>query len=253
MYIDTHAHLNFKDFSSDYPQAISRAFEADVLRIINVGSNYLTSKRAVEIAKGGEGLYAAVGLHPVHVKEEPFDEEKFIKLVKDKKVVAIGEIGLDYYHDKENAFDQQAVFGRFLKIANITGKPVIMHSRDAGEDLMSVLMSQGQLPKGVMHCFSENWDFARVILDMGFYISFTGVITFTKNQQTLKVIEEAPLDRILIETDCPYMTPEPYRGKRNEPAYVVEVARKISEIKKIPLTKVAEQTSKNAQELFKIS
>jgi len=252
MYIDTHAHLNFKDFSSDYPQAIERAFKAGVIRIINVGSNLATSKRAVAIAKGHDGVYAAVGLHPIHVKDEQFDEEAFLKLAKDKKVVAIGEAGLDYYHNRENAFDQQTIFTKQIKLANITGKPIILHSRDAGEDLLSVLMSQKPLPEGVMHCFSENWDFARVILDMGFYLSFTGVITFTKNQQTLEVIKEAPLDRILMETDCPYMTPEPYRGKRNEPAYVVEVAKKIAEIKKIPLAKVAAETSKNAQELFKI-
>src|SRR4030042_4385824 len=250
MFIDTHAHLNFKDFENDYSQVIERAFNADVKNIINVGSNLETSKKAITIAKEFNDVYAAIGLHPIHIGDpstapgagEKFDEISFVKLAKNKKVVAIGETGLDYYYDKSNSDTQKEVFEKFLKIANLVNKPVILHSRDAGEDILAILTAQPIEPLGVMHCFSENWDFAKVVLDMGLYLSFTGVITFTKNQETLEVIREAPLDRIMIETDCPYMTPEQYRGKRNEPAYVVEVARKIAEIKKIPLEKVAEQT-----------
>ena len=253
MYIDTHAHLNFEDFENDYSQVIEKAFKAGVKNIINVGSNLETSKKAVEIAKEYQGLYAAVGLHPIHIKEEVFDEQAFLKLAKDKKVVAIGETGLDYYYDSSNAVNQKEVFSEHLKIATQLSKPVILHSRDAGQDVLSVLMNQRPLPKGVMHCFSEDWQFAKVILDMGFYLSFTGLITFTKNQNTFEVIREVPLEKIMIETDCPLATPEPYRGKRNEPAFVVEVAKKIAEIKKIPLSKVAEQTSKNAIELFKLN
>lgn len=256
IFIDTHTHLNFKEFSNDYTQVIERAFDNDVKGIINVGSNFKTSKKAIEIAqkyafRHAKGVYAAVGLHPIHTNEE-FDEEKFLKLAQNKKVVAIGETGLDYYYDKSNADLQKEVFEKHLKIAAQISKPVILHSRDAADDILTVLMSQNSLPKGVMHCFQEDWHFAKIILDMGFYISFTGLITFTKNYQTFEVIKEMPLDRILIETDCPYLTPEPYRGKRNEPAYVIEVAQKIAEIKKIPLEKVAEQTTKNAIELFKI-
>jgi TatD DNase family protein len=251
MYIDTHCHLNFKAFEGDYDATIMRAKSLRVEKIINVGSNFKTSKKAIDIASQNDGVYATIGLHPIHIKDEEFDAE-FEKLVQDKKVVAIGETGLDYYYSKDDKEKQKEVFEKHIKLANVSGKPIILHNRDAGEDLLSMLTAQGQLPKGVMHCFSENWEFAQVILDMGFLISFTGIITFSKNYEIYKVIENTPLEKIMIETDSPYLTPEPYRGKRNEPAFVIEVAKKIAAIKKIPLEKVAEQTSKNAIELFKL-
>lgn len=253
MFIDTHAHLNFEAFKNDYRQVIDRAFRRDVRTIINVGSNLETSKKAVEMAnKYSRGIYAAIGLHPIHVKDEEFNESEFTKLAGDEKVVAIGETGLDYYYDRSTKDLQKEVFEKHLKLAQIVNKPVVLHSRDAGEDVLSVLMTQNPEPKGVMHCFQGDWQYAKMILDMGMYISFTGLITFTKNVSTYEVIQEAPLDRILIETDCPYLTSEPHRGKRNEPAYVIEVAKKIAEIKKITLEEVAERTTKNAIELFKL-
>ena len=222
--------------------------------IINVGSNLKTSKKAIVIAgKYPKGVYAAVGLHPIHVRDENFDEEVFEKLARDKKVVALGETGLDYYYHRKSAELQKEVFRKILKLAGKINKPLILHSRDAGEDVLSVLMEEKTEIRGVMHCFQENWNFAKVILDMGLNLSFTGLITFTKNSNTYAVLREVPLDRLLIETDCPFMTPEPQRSqgvKRNEPAYVAEVAQKIAEIKKIPLSKVAKQTSQNARELF---
>ena len=193
-----------------------------------------------------------MGLHPIHAKEEKFDEAAFLKLAKQKKVVALGETGLDFYYDKSSTDLQKEIFRKFLKMSHAISKPVILHSRDAGEDVLSVLMAQRPEPLGVMHCFQGNWPYAKVILDMGLYISFTGLITFSKNYPTFEVIKETPLERLLIETDCPYMSPEPYRGKRNEPAFVIEVARKIAEIKKLPLEKVAAQTSQNAVELFRL-
>lgn len=267
MFIDTHAHLNFKDFNNTYAQIIERAFTLGVGKIIVVGSNFETSKKAIEIAKQYPNVYATVGLHPTHIGAEIFDEEKYLKLAKNKKVVAIGETGLDYYsggitrfrrqegsyyYNKNNAVEQQVVFEKLIKIANITSKPLILHAREAGDDLISVLMSQHTLPKAVMHCFSENWQFAKAVLDMGLLLSFTGVITFSKNQDTFEVIREVPLEKIMIETDCPYLAPEPHRGKQNEPAFVIEVAKKIAEIKKIPLMKVETETSKTAEEFFKI-
>jgi len=251
MLIDTHAHLNFKAFENDYREVIERAFNADIRAIINVGSNLLTSLEAIKIADLYDtGVYAAVGFHPIHIKEEDFDQEEFEKIAINKKVVALGETGLDYYYDRSTKEQQKEIFRKILTIANKISKPVILHSRDAGEDVLSVLIEEKIESKGVIHCFQGNWNFAKVILDMGLYISFTGLITFSKNYETFEVIEKAPLERIMIETDCPYMTPEPYRGKRNEPAYVIEVAKKIAEIKKLPLEKVAEQTSQNAIELF---
>lgn len=252
MYIDTHSHLNFKAFKNDYAQAIERAFSTDVGKIIIPSSNLETSKKAVEIAKSYNNIYAAVGLHPIHIKDEEFVEEEYLKLTKSKKVVAIGETGLDYYYDKTTKDLQKEIFEKHLNLANRLSKPVILHSREAGEDLLAILMSHSPLPRGVMHCFAGDWQMAKILLDIGFYLSFTGLITFTKNYETFEVIKNTPLERLLLETDCPYMTPQFYRGKRNEPAYVVEVAKKIAELKKIPLEQVAEQTSKNAIELFKI-
>lgn len=251
MFIDTHAHLNFKAFENDYREVIERAFNADIRAIINVGSNLLTSLEAIKIANlYGTAVYAAVGHHPIHIKEEDFNQEEFEKIAAGKKVVALGETGLDYYYDRSTKEQQKEIFRKILTIANKISKPVILHSRDAGDDVLSVLIEEKIESKGVMHCFQGNWNFAKVILDMGLYISFTGLITFSKNYETFEVIKNAPLDRLMIETDCPYMTPEPYRGKRNEPAYVIEVAKKIAEIKKISVEEVAEQTSKNAAELF---
>lgn len=253
MFVDTHAHLNFDAFRNDYRKVIKRAFTCGIRAIINVGSNLATSKKAIAIANEfTKGVYAAVGLHPIHVKDEKFDEAEFLKLVKNEKVVALGETGLDYYYDRSTAELQKEIFQKVLKMSQVVSKPVILHCRDAQEDLMSVLMEERPEPRGVMHCFPGDWPYAKIILDIGLYISFTGLVTFTKNYETFKVIKNTPLDRLMIETDCPFMSPEPYRGERNEPAYMVEVARKIAEIKKIPLEKVAEQTTKNAKKLFKI-
>lgn len=251
MYIDTHAHLNFKAFKNDYAQAIERAFGVDVSKIIIPSSNLETSKKAVEIAESYKNIFAAVGLHPIHINET-FNEEEYLKLAKKNKVVAIGETGLDYYHDRTNAELQKEVFSKHLKLASRLNLPIIIHCREAGDDILSILTGQNPLPRGVFHCFSENWQFAQVILEMGFYLSFTGIITFTKNQETFEVIKNTPLEKILIETDSPYLTPESHRGERNEPAYVVEVAKKIAELKKIPVEEVENQTTKNAEELFKI-
>ena len=251
MYIDTHAHLNFKAFEADYRDVIERALNTDVRVIINVGSNLKTSLEAIKIANiYDKGVYAAAGLHPIHIKDEDFDSNEFEKIAADKKVVALGETGLDYYYDRSTKEQQKEIFRKVLSIANKISKPIILHSRDAGDDVLSVLIEEKIDTKGVMHCFAGDWQYAKVILDMGLYISFTGLITFTKNYETFEVIENAPLERMMIETDCPYMSPEPYRGKRNEPAFVIEVAKKIAEIKKIPLEKVADQTSKNAIGLF---
>lgn len=252
IFIDTHAHLNFKAFENDFRQVVENAFSNNVKAIINVGSKLENSKKAIEIASLYKSVYAATGFHPIYAKDQKFDEEAFEKLAKEKKVVAIGETGLDYYYDKSSRDLQKEIFEKLLRLARSVSKPVIIHSRDAGEDVLSILMAQRPEPLGVIHCFQGDWQYAKMILDMGLYISFTGLITFSKNYETFEVIKNTPLDRLLIETDCPYMSPEPHRGKRNEPAFVIEVAKKIVEIKKISLEKVAEETSKNAIELFGI-
>lgn len=253
MYIDTHAHLNLEQFASDYKLAIDRANDVGVQTIINVGANMESSHRAIEIADEFEkGIYATVGAHPHDSVEESFDDEEMMKLAQNKKVVAIGEIGLDYYGGSIDKVAQKELLDKQIHLAQRVGKPVVLHCRDAYDDLISILMTLGQIPKGVVHCYVGDWAHAQVFLDMGFYLSFNGIITFTKNANQLKVVEDTPLEKILIETDCPWLTPEPYRGKRNEPAYVVEVAKKIAEIKKISISEVETQTTKNAIELFKL-
>lgn len=249
---DTHAHLNFEEFKNDYREVISSAFKNNVKTLIIPSSNLETSKKAIEIAeKYDTGVYAAVGLHPIHAKDEEFIEEEFLKMVQNKKVVAVGETGLDNYYDSSNSELQKEVLRAHINLAQKYNKPLILHSRDAGEDLLSVLMEGRADACGVVHCFEEDWPFAKVVLDMGLYLSFNGLITFTKKQKTIDVIQNAPLDRLLIETDSPWLTPEPYRGKRNEPVFVIEVAKKIAEIKKISIEEVVEQTSQNAIKLFK--
>ena len=254
MYIDTHAHLNFEAFKDDYKNAIRRAFDANVKGIINVGSNLETSEKALRIAREylNEDIYAAIGLHPIHVKDEEFNYNKFLELARDSKVVAIGETGADLYHDKNTIEIQRDVFEKSLRIATQVKKPVIIHCREGEEYIQAWFTGIKNLPKGVFHCFSGNQEFADFVLSMGFYISFTGIITFSKSPKVLDVVKHIPLEKILIETDCPYLTPEPYRGKQNEPAYVVEVAKKIAEIKNIPLEEVETATTLTAKELFGI-
>lgn len=216
------------------------------------GSNLLTSKKAIKIAKKYTNVYAAVGLHAIHVKDEDFGKE-FEKLARDKKVVAIGETGMDYYYDRATSDLQKELFEKHIKLAKMVGKPLIIHCRDAYDDLLSVLIADKNLPQSVMHCYLGNWSYAQILLEMGFYFSFTGIITFTKDRELLNAIKNIPLDRIMIETDAPWLTPEPYRGQQNEPAFVVEVAKKIAELKNIPLAKVAKITTQNAIDFFNLS
>ena len=253
MFVDTHCHLNLDEFTNDYKQTVERAYLANVKKIIIVGSDLASSKKAVEIAKEYENnVYAAVGLHPTDAATEVFDEKKISELLYSKRVVAIGEIGLDFHGENIDKQTQLELLNKQIDLAIYTDKPIIIHCRDAYSDLISALKSFSNLPKGVVHCYVGTWADAQTFLAMGFYLSFTGIITFGKNSELEKVVQNTPLDRILIETDSPWLAPVPYRGKRNEPAYAVEVAKKIAEIKKIPLAEVETQTTKNAEILFNI-
>ena len=248
MLIDTHAHLNFRDFKDDWSKIIERSLAHNVW-LINVGSNYETNKKAIEIAENyGEGVFAAIGLHPIHADSEEFDRKKYRELARSRKVVAIGEIGLDYYREyglfKEK---QKEVFLEQLGLAKELELPVIFHCRKAHEDLLDVLKSY-QLP-GVIHCFTGNWQQAREYLEMGFYLGFNGII-YKLNLK--EVIEKTPLDRILIETDCPYLTPPQAGVERNEPVFVKYIAEEIAKIKNLDFQKVAEITAQNAKGLFRL-
>ncbi len=254
--IDTHAHINFKDYKADGDEVIKKSLENNVW-LINVGSEFRTSKRAVEYSqKYAQGVFAAVGLHPINLAEE-FDEKKYRELVKQPKVVAIGEIGLDYYRIDENDLKikekQKQIFKKQIELAMELDLPVIIHCRNAHEDVLKII-SSFQFPisktRGVIHSFSGNYKQAREYRAMGFKIAFNGIITFARDYD--KVILDTSLEDILLETDCPYLTPVPYRGQRNEPIYVIEVAKKLAEIKGLSLEQVAEQTTKNAREVFKI-
>ena len=277
MLIDTHCHLNFSAFKDDSDEVIKRTLSKNIW-LINVGSQYSTSERAVQIAQKYEkGVYAAVGLHPIHLFEqeideseddpmlkfksrvEVFDYEKYKTLVQNQKVVAIGECGLDYFRiprefDKEEVKrKQRETFIQQIQLAVELKKPLIIHCRNAYDDLIEILKTYNLKPKiyqGVVHFFAGSWQVAEQLFKLGFLISFTGVITYASDYD--KVIEKAPLDKIMVETDAPYVAPEPHRGKKNEPLYVEYMARKIAEIKKISFEEVAGQTTKNALELFRL-
>lgn len=264
MLIDTHCHLNFKDFDSDRDEIIKQCLENGI-GIINIGVNYETSQNVIKIAEKYEkGVYATVALHPHDVsgdgkwEKEEFDYDKFLKLAENKKVVAIGETGLDYAYcenDKRAQNLQQEVFVEHLKLAQEVNKPVVIHSCRTFPEILEIikkLRTSNFEPRGVLHCYMGRWSYAEEYLKLGFYISFTGLITYARDYD--KVIKNTPLEKILIETDAPYLVPEPLRKEdefvRNEPKNVEYVARKIAEIKEISFEKVAEQTTQNAKELF---
>lgn len=234
-YIDTHAHVNFEAFSTDATEVLTNTLKEKTW-VINVGSQFLTSTRAVSLAKKFErGVYAAVGLHPIHVQYEPFDRDGYYKLAQDKKVVAIGEIGMDFYRMKgDNKKQQEVLFRDMIGVALELDKPVIIHGRQAYDEIYSIVKEySGKGLRGVMHCFAGNKLTAKKFLDLGFYISFTGIITFTKDVSLLDSVKYVPSDFIMSETDCPYLAPNPYRGKRNEPLYVRYVVDKIAELRQL--------------------
>lgn len=256
MFIDTHAHLNLDAFAGDYKETISRAFDSDVKTIINVGADYASSKRAVEIAKEYEsGIYATVGQHPDAVSDDVsaiFNEKKFSDLLYSKRVVAIGEIGLDYMDEKVDYEGQKELLKKQIDMALKFEKPIVVHCREAYVDLISILKSYPKLPQGVIHCYVGNLTDAQEFIALGFLISFTGIITFSKTDDLIDVVKNIPLEKIMIETDSPWLAPVPHRGHRNEPTYVIEIAKKIAEIKNLSLSVIESQTTQNAKDLFKI-
>jgi len=247
--IDSHSHINFNIYQDDGDEVIKRTLKENIW-LINIGAQYSTSRRAVQYAgKYKEGVYAAVGLHPIHILEE-FEPAKYKELLENSKTVAMGEIGLDYGDNIDQLVKnkQKKLLREQLELVQQVGKPVIFHCRKAYDDLIE-LLTQFQL-RGVVHCFMGRWSQAEKLMAMGFYFGFNGLITYARDYD--KVIKNLPLERILLETDAPYLTPIPHRGKRNEPLYVKYVAEKIAEIKKIKFAKVAQQTTKNARNLFGI-
>ncbi len=251
MLIDTHTHTNLDDFKDDYDEVIKRAFLKDIW-MINVGVDMPTSQKAVEIAhKYTEGVYAVCGLHPNDVSLD-FDFKLLEKISQDEKVVGIGETGLDYFRtkDEDKKIKQIDFFMKHIKIAKKLRKVLVVHCRDAHDDAIKTLKANAEGAAGVIHFFSGSKEQAKKYIDLGFHISFAGVITFTRDYD--EVVKYVPIDRVLVETDAPFVAPVPNRGKRNEPSYVKFTAEKLAEIKGMTFEDVATQTTKNARELFKI-
>jgi TatD DNase family protein len=276
-YIDIHSHVNFKAFDEDRDAVISSALENDTW-IINVGTQIDTSRKAIEMAhQYKEGVYAIIGLHPIHTgasyhdekelgeggkeftsRGEVFDKDAYRELLKDPKVVGIGECGLDYYRCTEETIQKQkAAFIEQIELANEFNKPIMLHIRNNPEDTIRnaysdalEILKEYTKVKGDVHFFAGSWEDAKGYLDFGFTLSFTGVVTFARNYD--EIIRNTPLDMIMSETDSPYVTPAPHRGKRNEPVYVQEVVKKIAEIKGLDVEKVAQQLIENAKRVFGI-
>ncbi len=252
--VDSHAHLHFDQFKNDRQQVIQNARLAGITTIINIGTDLRTSQQSVSLAENYDFIFAAVGVHPNDSpRMQPNLWEKLKSLYQHDKVVAIGEIGLDYYRNVARSAVQKAALIRQLEWAVELDLPVVIHARQAWGDILTILAGDFRHKvRGVFHCFSGLEEEARLVLNLGFYISFTGVVTF-KNSQALRVAAEfVPLDRLLLETDCPFMAPVPYRGQRNEPAYVPILAEKIAEAKRINLADLARQTNENVKNLFGI-
>lgn len=248
--IDSHSHLDFEEFDKDRELVIQRAFDSGVKMIINIGTGLESSKKSIALAEKYENIFATVSLHPIDVDKEEFDSSAFLDLANHPKVVAIGETGLDYYHSSDKN-KQKQVFKKLVQIAVAVAKPIIIHSRDADEDVLS-LLKEMDLPKsrGVIHCFGRDYELAKKFLALGFLVSYTGNITYNSKRQSS--VKDVPLEKIMVETDCPFMTPVPFRGQRNEPSYVKYVAEKIATTKGLSFEEVAEQTTKNCIQLFNL-
>ena len=255
MLFDTHVHLNAEQFKDDLSEVVERAIEAKVERMVVVGFDRPTIEKAMELIEMYDFIYASVGWHPVDAIDMTDEDLEWIEeLSAHPKVVALGEMGLDYHWDKSPKEIQQDVLRRQIRLAKKVKMPIIIHNRDATEDLLSILKEEGANEVGgIMHCFSGSVEVARECVDMNFYISLGGPVTFKNAKRPKEVAKEIPLDKLLVETDCPYLTPHPYRGKRNEPAYVKLVAEQIAELKGISLAEVGEATTENAKKLFGIN
>lgn len=251
MLIDTHAHLTMSEFS-DLTEVLERASAAGVSTIINASFDEESSQKSAELARNHENIYASAGIHPHHADRLDDDVMSTIALIcDDKKVVAVGETGLDYFENPVPKEVQKAAFARHIGMAAEKGLPLILHGRDADADMLEVLSQEGRgRVKGVFHCFSGDPDYAKKVLDAGFMISFTGVITFKNAHIARETVKYVPMDRMMIETDCPYLAPQAVRGKRNEPANIVQIADKISELKNISFEETARITSSNAADFF---
>ena len=251
-FIDTHAHLHLTHFDADRKAVIEQAQTAGVQRMVEIGYDLVSSRAAIQLAEQYDEIYAVVGIQPHYATEA---DETWIAeiqhLAQHPKVVAIGEIGLDYYHDRAPHDKQEHLFREQLALARETNLPVVIHSRDAEVDTVRILHDAARNQPGIMHSFSGDWAYAEACLEVGFYLSFSGPVTFRKATELHQVAQQAPLNRILTETDSPYLSPHPFRGKRNEPARVRLVTERIAELRAIPVADMARAVWHNANTIFK--
>ncbi|HET9917242.1 MAG TPA: TatD family hydrolase [Candidatus Binatia bacterium] len=256
MLIDSHAHIQGKEYAGEAEAVIARARAAGVETIVAVGGagDMSSNTEAVRMAHAFANVYATVGMHPHDAKDVGVEALGVLKnLAMNAKVVAIGEAGLDYYYSHSPHDVQRRVFGQFIHMARQTRLPIVVHERDAAQDAAELLRREGAGElRGVIHCFTGNYQAACAYLDLGFYLSFTGIITFKNADALREVVSKVPLERILVETDSPYLTPVPHRGKRNEPAYVRFVAETISKVKDLTIEDIAQATTANVKQLFHI-
>lgn len=250
--VDTHCHLNHKDFNDDR-EDIFKEIEENMEFVVNIGYDLSSSRKSIEYAEKYKNVYATVGLHPTDIGDEwnPIVENALLEMGKNEKVVAIGEIGLDYHWMTKNESVQKQWFREQMEIARKLNKPVVIHTREATEDTVKILKEFPDL-HGIVHCYPGSYEIAMEVIG-NYYFGIGGVLTFKNSKKMVEVVKKLPLERLVIETDAPYLTPEPFRGKRNLPEYVKYVVEKIAEIKGVSAEEVAKITNQNAKEVYKIS
>jgi TatD DNase family protein len=251
MLVDSHCHLDFPDLANRLPEVLQRMQDNQVGLAVCIGVNLEDFPKVLALAESEPRLYATVGVHPEYTDVEEPDEDRLVALAAHPKVVAIGETGLDYYWQKDKPEWQRDRFRTHIRAARRAGKPLVVHTRDSAADTLRVLKEEGaDTVGGVMHCFTENWEIASLALDLGFYLSFSGIVTFKNAAIVKEVAGKCPLDRLLVETDSPYLAPVPYRGKPNEPAYVRYVAEEIARLRSLEIEAVHQATTDNFFSLF---
>jgi TatD DNase family protein len=253
MYVDSHCHLSFPELQEDLPGVLARMREAKVEAALNVCTTLPEFPSVLAVAEQAATIFASVGVHPDYTETPEPTVEQLVELARHPKVVAIGETGLDYYRLAEPLEWQRDRFRVHIRAARAAGKPLIIHTRAASEDTIRIMQEEGaDQAGGVMHCFTESVEVARAAMELGFHISFSGIVTFKNARELQAVAQAVPLARLLIETDAPYLAPVPHRGKRNEPSFVPHVAAKLAELHGVAVERVAEQTSENFYRLFNV-
>ena len=253
--VDSHCHLDFKDFQDDLDLVIKKAYNANVKHMLSISVNLEDFNNVYKVANSYDNIYCTTGIHPNNVPENKNNELLFEKLslnLNKKKVIGVGETGLDFYRNEENRINQIEYFNTHLEVSGLFNYPTIVHTRNAEKDTINCIEKavKKHSTKGLIHCFTSTMELAKKVLDKGFYISFSGIITFKKVDDLIDVVKYVPLDRILVETDAPYLAPIPFRGKRNEPSFVTHTLKKIAEIKKKKVEDMAQITTNNFFNLF---